>query len=196
MTHLQETVISTFVAGMFPVIGSNSYTEAMSSSLSMTSPSISVRAQGGSGPVRDSHSLAPVERVFVGGGNSVVSPLPVDRRTQRNNPVGETWQRTVLENIMQELAFYPAVALIYFFGVLRASQEDRVELAERASVNVFCLFVLAQPLCLVVGRYTGMLMYLITALVSYNFLPWKETAATGQKRSGVKEGKEKKKKTN
>lgn len=88
------------------------------------------------------------------------------------------------DGTMVELAFYPAVALIYFFGVLRASQEDRVELAESASVNVFCLFVLAQPLCLVVGHYTGMLMYLITALVSYSFLPWKETtgnpAVTGQ----------------
>lgn len=77
-------------------------------------------------------------------------------------------------DIMVELAFYPAVALIYFFGVMNASKEDRVELDDRASMNVFCLFVLAQPLCLVLGAYTGMATYLITALVSYNFLPWKE----------------------
>ena len=96
---------------------------------------------------------------------------------------------------MFELAFYPAVALVYFFGVLRASQEDRVELDERASISVFCLFVLAQPLCLVVGRYTGMLLYLITALVSYNFLPWRET---GEPTAGMEPGhvEEKKKKTN
>lgn len=76
---------------------------------------------------------------------------------------------------MVELAFYPAVALIYFFGVLQASKEDRVELDDRASINVFCLFVLAQPLCLVIGAYTGMATYLLTAVVSYNFLPWRET---------------------
>ncbi|KAL6458899.1 hypothetical protein MHYP_G00323710 [Metynnis hypsauchen] len=38
--YLQETEISTLVAGMFPVMGSNSHTEAMSSSLSVTSPSM------------------------------------------------------------------------------------------------------------------------------------------------------------
>lgn len=75
---------------------------------------------------------------------------------------------------MVDLAFYPAVALIYFFAVMKASQEDRVELDDRASVNVFCLFVLAQPLCLVLGGYTGMATYLLTALVSYNFLPWRQ----------------------
>lgn len=74
---------------------------------------------------------------------------------------------------MAELAFYPAVALIYFFGVMKASQDDRVELDDRASMNVFCLFVLAQPLCLIIGGYTGMCTYLLTALVSYNFLPWR-----------------------
>ncbi|KAK5603805.1 hypothetical protein CRENBAI_000794 [Crenichthys baileyi] len=76
---------------------------------------------------------------------------------------------------MVELAFYPAVALIYFFGVMKASKEDTVELNDGASMNVFCLFVLAQPLCLVIGGYTGMATYLLTALVSYNFLPWRET---------------------
>lgn len=40
-SYLHETVISTLVAGMLPVNGSNSYTEAMSSSLSITSPSMS-----------------------------------------------------------------------------------------------------------------------------------------------------------
>ncbi len=78
-------------------------------------------------------------------------------------------------NMMIELSLYPAVALMYFFGVMKASREDRVELDDRASVNVFCLFVLAQPLCLVLGGYTGMATYLLTALVSYNFLPWRQT---------------------
>ncbi|KAM3621642.1 uncharacterized protein V6R79_013972 [Siganus canaliculatus] len=76
---------------------------------------------------------------------------------------------------MTELAVYPGVALVYFFAVQRAS--DRIELDDRASVNVFCLFVLAQPLCLVLGGYTGMAAYLLTALVSYNFLPWRQTEA-------------------
>lgn len=76
---------------------------------------------------------------------------------------------------MADLAFYPAVALMYFFGVTKATQDDRVELDERASINVFCLFVVAQPLCLVIGGYTGMATYLLTALVSYNFLPWRQT---------------------
>lgn len=75
---------------------------------------------------------------------------------------------------MVELAFYPAVALMYFFGVTRASKDGLVELNDGASMNVFCLFVLAQPLCLLIGGYTGMATYLLTALVSYNFLPWKK----------------------
>lgn len=74
-----------------------------------------------------------------------------------------------------ELAFYPALALMYFFGVMKAAQDDRVELTDHASMNVFCLFVLAQPLCLVIGGYTGMATYLLTVLVSYNFLPWKSS---------------------
>ncbi|CAL8255699.1 unnamed protein product [Arctogadus glacialis] len=93
---------------------------------------------------------------------------------------------------MVELAFYPAVALMYFFAVMRASKENLVELDDRASLNVFCLFVLCQPLCLVVGSYTGMLMYLITALVSYYFLPWSATAAAEDK--DAKDGKPSKKK--
>lgn len=39
-THLQETVISTFVAGMLPLIGSKSRTVAVASTLSITSPSM------------------------------------------------------------------------------------------------------------------------------------------------------------
>ncbi|KAJ8395407.1 hypothetical protein AAFF_G00033920 [Aldrovandia affinis] len=92
---------------------------------------------------------------------------------------------------MTELAFYPAVALIYFFAVLRASQRDRVELNDGASVNVFCLFVLAQPLCLVLGSYTGMATYLLTALVSYHFLPWKDTRAAREGNTGPGEEKQK-----
>lgn len=74
---------------------------------------------------------------------------------------------------MVELAFYPAVALVYFFGVLQGTKRERVDLPDSASVNVFCLFVLVQPLCLVIGGYTGMATYLIGAVVSYNCLPWK-----------------------
>lgn len=92
---------------------------------------------------------------------------------------------------MAELAIYPAVALLYFFGVTKASKDDRVELDERASLNVFCLFVLAQPLCLVIGGYTGMVTYTLTALVSFYFLPWRE--ATQQPDEGKKSKKKKKK---
>lgn len=87
---------------------------------------------------------------------------------------------------MVELAFYPAVALIYFFGVMGASKEDRVELDNRASVNVFCLFVLAQPLCLVFGGYTGMAAYLLTALISYNSLPWKPKKEPAKRKDSKK----------
>lgn len=89
---------------------------------------------------------------------------------------------------MVELAFYPAVALIYFFGVLQANKDGRVELPDSASVNVFCLFVLIQPLCLIIGGYTGMATYVISAYVSYSVLPWKDPSA------GQKEDTEKKKK--
>lgn len=49
---------------MFPVIGSKSYTDDMSSSLSITSPSIisMARSCGGAGLIRDPHSLALTER--------------------------------------------------------------------------------------------------------------------------------------
>lgn len=93
---------------------------------------------------------------------------------------------------MAELALYPAVALLYFFGVTKASRDDRVELDDRASLNVFCLFVLAQPLCLVIGGYTGMAAYALTALVSFYFLPWKEAT---QQPGKEKESKRKKKKS-
>ncbi|XP_077460196.1 uncharacterized protein LOC144076324 [Stigmatopora argus] len=88
--------------------------------------------------------------------------------------------------VMVELAFYPAVALIYFFAVMDASKSDRIELDDRASVNVFCLFVLVQPLCLVFGGYTGMAAYLLTALVSYNFLPWKKRKQIGKEAKKTK----------
>lgn len=94
---------------------------------------------------------------------------------------------------MAELAFYPAVALLYFFGVTKASRDDRVELDERASLNVFCLFVLAQPLCLVMGGYTGMATYALTAAVSFYFLPWREAAQQPDKGNESKEKKKKKK---
>lgn len=79
-THLQETVISTLVAGMLPVIGSKSYTDDMSSSLSITSPSIIsiARSRGGSGLIRESHSLALTERVE--------SPVTPETRSETRRP--------------------------------------------------------------------------------------------------------------
>lgn len=58
-------MISTLVAGMLPVIGSKSYTDDMSSSLSITSPSIIsiARSRCGAGLTRDPHSLVLTERV-------------------------------------------------------------------------------------------------------------------------------------
>lgn len=98
---------------------------------------------------------------------------------------------------MVELAFYPTVALIYFFGVLQATKTGRVELPDSASVNVFCLFVLIQPLCLVIGGYTGMATYLISAFVSYNSLPWnKQTPNTEETKKESEKNKKKMKKTN
>lgn len=86
---------------------------------------------------------------------------------------------------MAELAFYPAVALIYFLGVLQGTKENRVELPDSASVNVFCLFVLIQPLCLVIGGYTGMAIYLISAIISYKCLHWKSPALSTQKNESM-----------
>lgn len=94
--------------------------------------------------------------------------------------------------IMAELAVYPAVALLYFFGVSKASRDDLVELDDRASLNVFCLFVLAQPLCLVIGGYTGMATYTLTALVSFYFLPWKKATQQPDKEKDSKKKKKKK----
>lgn len=45
-THLHETVISTLVAGMLPLMGSKSRTVAVASTLSMTSPSMRARDPG------------------------------------------------------------------------------------------------------------------------------------------------------
>ncbi|KAI5614434.1 hypothetical protein C0J50_9021 [Silurus asotus] len=97
---------------------------------------------------------------------------------------------------MVELAFYPAVALIYFFGVLQATKENRVELPDSASVNVFCLFVLIQPLCLVIGNYTGMAVYLISAIVSYNCLHWKNPTPSPEENKESTTDKKNKKKMN
>lgn len=98
-THLQETVISTFVAGMFPVIGSKSYTDDMSSSLSITSPSIIsiAKARGGSGLIREAHSLAPTERVESPG-------TPETRSETRRPPVqpGEAATSQMLKLEMRE----------------------------------------------------------------------------------------------
>lgn len=96
---------------------------------------------------------------------------------------------------MVDLAFYPAVALIYFFGVFQGNKDGRVDLPDSASVNVFCLFVLIQPLCLIIGGYTGMATYLISAYISYNALPWKKPSA-GQQEDTEKRKKKKKTKTN
>lgn len=122
--------------------------------------------------------------------------VPVSVAENRNKSVIQkvfltTFQRVSLPpppalSIMVELAFYPAVALIYFFGVMGASKEDRVELDNRASINVFCLFVLVQPLCLVFGGYTGMAAYLLTALISYNSLPWKPTKEPAKRKESKK----------
>lgn len=96
---------------------------------------------------------------------------------------------------MVDLAFYPAVALIYFFGLLQANKDGRVDLPNSASVNVFCLFVLIQPLCFIIGGYTGMATYLISAYVSYSVLPWKKPSAD-QQEDTEKKKKKKKTKTN
>lgn len=79
-THLQDTVISTLVAGMLPVIGSKSYTDDVSSSLSITSPSIRsiARARGGSGVIRELHSLAPAVRSE--------SPVTPENRSETRRP--------------------------------------------------------------------------------------------------------------
>ncbi|KAJ1139257.1 hypothetical protein NDU88_005632 [Pleurodeles waltl] len=91
---------------------------------------------------------------------------------------------------MAEQGFYPAVALYYFFKVSRGCQDDELILDSRASMNVACLFVVIQPICLLLGGYTGMLVYLSSALVSYSLIPRK---AKDQARAGpVKDTREKK----
>lgn len=64
---------------MFPVIGSKSYTDDMSSSLSITSPSIISMAKscGGAGLIRDPQSLALTERAESPGTRSETRWPPV-----------------------------------------------------------------------------------------------------------------------
>lgn len=98
---------------------------------------------------------------------------------------------------MADMAFYPAVALFYFFSVQKGSKENRLLLDNSASINVFCLFVIAQPLCLILGGYTGMIAFLIIALLSYNRLPWQELQQAKERADKEKEASPKqKKKTN
>lgn len=64
---------------MLPVIGSKSYTDDMSSSLSITSPSIIsiARSRGGSGLIREPHSLVLTR---------VDSPVPPETRSETRRP--------------------------------------------------------------------------------------------------------------
>uniref|UniRef100_A0AAV2M538 Uncharacterized protein n=1 Tax=Knipowitschia caucasica TaxID=637954 RepID=A0AAV2M538_KNICA len=134
-------------------------------------------------PSRD-QSLRPIIRLR---SDDNVNNVPKTSQSARG-VITHTMERT---QVMAELAFYPAVALLYFFGVMRASKEDKVELDDRASLNVFLLFVLAQPLCLVIGGYTGMATYLLTAGVSYYWLPWRREARTGDRSPGKKDKRKK-----
>lgn len=85
---------------------------------------------------------------------------------------------------MVDIIVYPAVALCYFYQVLRASEGGRLVLDSRASLNVFCLFAIAQPICLAIGGYPGMLSYCITALLSYLLLPRVEQGTGKRKVTG------------
>uniref|UniRef100_A0A8C5WGY6 Peptidyl-prolyl cis-trans isomerase n=1 Tax=Leptobrachium leishanense TaxID=445787 RepID=A0A8C5WGY6_9ANUR len=61
-----------------------------------------------------------------------------------------------------------------FTGLLSwESRGPKLELGTAAAINVFCLFVLAQPLCFVIGGYQGVCIYLCMALMSYGALPRK-----------------------
>lgn len=75
---------------------------------------------------------------------------------------------------MAEQFFYPAIGLIYFAVLSWESGRNRLELGAAASLNVFCLFVVAQPICLILGGYQGMLIYVSIAMVSYASLPRQE----------------------
>ncbi|KAG8439275.1 hypothetical protein GDO86_005479 [Hymenochirus boettgeri] len=72
---------------------------------------------------------------------------------------------------MAEQAVYPAIALAYFALLSWESRGHGLELGTAASINVFCLFVFAQPLCLLIGGYPGVGLYLLTAIASYVTLP-------------------------
>lgn len=72
---------------------------------------------------------------------------------------------------MDERLFYPAVALLYFAVLSWESRGDRLILGTAASLNVFCLFVLAQPYCLSLGGIQGVVIYVSMAYISYRFLP-------------------------
>ncbi|KAE8614716.1 hypothetical protein XENTR_v10008277 [Xenopus tropicalis] len=85
---------------------------------------------------------------------------------------------------MAEQAAYPVISVGYFALVFWESRGDRLELGTAASINVFCLFVLIQPLCLVLGGLRGIGAYLVTALISYAALPRREI----QKRRTENEG--------
>lgn len=91
LTHLQETVISTLVAGMLPVNGSKSYTDDISSNLSITSPSIisMAKAPGGTGLIQEAHSLAPTPRPE--------SPLTPQSRSQISGLSVRPGEAAVLE---------------------------------------------------------------------------------------------------
>lgn len=100
-------MISTLVAGMFPVIGSKSYTDDMSSILSITSPSIisMARSCGGAGLIRDPHSLALTESPATPGtrsetrwppvrpGEAATSQMLKRDRMERGKGVNGRWQR-------------------------------------------------------------------------------------------------------
>ncbi|OCT88611.1 hypothetical protein XELAEV_18017240mg [Xenopus laevis] len=75
---------------------------------------------------------------------------------------------------MAEQAAYPVISVGYFALVFLESRGERLELGTAASINVFCLFVLIQPLCLALGGLRGIGAYLVTALISYAALPRRE----------------------
>ncbi|KAG8556860.1 hypothetical protein GDO81_018233 [Engystomops pustulosus] len=72
---------------------------------------------------------------------------------------------------MEVQLFYPAIALIYFAALSWESRGNRLELGTAASLNVFCLFVVAQPICLLLGGYQGVFIYAAIAMTSYASLP-------------------------
>ncbi|CAH2221534.1 Hypothetical predicted protein [Pelobates cultripes] len=87
---------------------------------------------------------------------------------------------------MAEQALYPGIAVAYFGLLSWESRGDRLELGPAASVNVLCLFVLAQPLCLVIGGYMGAFIYLSMALMSYACLTRKGAETVKKRKEGTK----------